>query len=192
MQELINHFFIDLELRIRGPYAVTQSRLIKGYMKDLLEQYHGACAAYDEGLIAGDAALAAAIWRNLFGAGWGGVAGVKGKRAPKAGEVPTLGPNPNPFAVDPVQQKLLKKGQKTEDLFATDEPIVDARVAAVLAGARYPEDPELEFAQSLERIVIFVRKEINRLERLDEEAVLHGKPATGPGSLVDFSPISPQ
>jgi hypothetical protein len=36
-------------------YAVTQGRLIKGYMKDLLEQYHGACAAYDEGLIRGDA-----------------------------------------------------------------------------------------------------------------------------------------
>jgi hypothetical protein len=32
---------------MRGPYAVTQGRLIKGYMKDLLEQYHGACAAYD-------------------------------------------------------------------------------------------------------------------------------------------------
>lgn len=191
---MINHFFIDLELRIRGPYAVTQSRLIKGYMKDLLEQYHGSCAAYDEGLIAGDAALAAAVWRNLFGAGWGGVAGVKGKRAPRAGEVPALGPNKevDPFAVDPVQQKLLKKGQKSSDLFATDQPIVDPKVAAVLAGARYPEDPELEFAQSLERIVMFVRREVARLEGLSEEAVVHGRPATGPGSLVDFSPISPK
>ena len=155
IQELINHMFIDVELRMRGPYAVTQGRLIKGYMKDLLEQYHGACAAYDEGLIRGDAVLAAAVWRNLFGGGWAGVGGVKGKRAPKAGEAPKLGPNPiqverngqvdalsqssSPSSsesatatatdasllVDPMQAKLLKKGQSATDVFETDEPIVD-------------------------------------------------------------------
>ncbi|GAA5870655.1 hypothetical protein JCM3774_001717 [Rhodotorula dairenensis] len=214
IQELINHMFIDVELRMRGPYAVTQGRLIKGYMKDLLEQYHGACAAYDEGLIRGDAVLAAAVWRNLFGGGWGGVGGVKGKRAPKAGEAPKLGPNPiqvertgqvdaavSPpdaaaakaaataasLQVDPMQAKLLKKGQSATDVFETDEPIVDPSRAEWTP--LYPDDPDLEFAQSLEKLVVYIRKEIQRLERLSDNTVMQGKPDRGPGSLVNFSRI---
>ncbi|GAA5891243.1 hypothetical protein JCM5296_006874 [Sporobolomyces johnsonii] len=196
IQELINHMFIDMELRIRGPYAVTQSRLIKGYMKDMLEQYHGSCAAYDEGLVRGDAVLAAAVWRNVFGAGWGGVGGVKGKRAPKAGEAPKLGPNPlqveakaKELAVDPVQAKVLKKGAAPHDVFKTDEPIVDPAVKFGSLDPLYPEDPDLEFAQSLEKIVVYIRKEVQRLERLPDQVVIQGKPLTGKGSLVDFSRI---
>ncbi len=36
------------------------------YLKDLFIQWRGLLAAYDEGLVKGDAVLAAAIWRNLF------------------------------------------------------------------------------------------------------------------------------
>lgn len=187
-QELINHFFIDVELRIRGPYAVTQSKLIKGYMRDMLEQYRGSVSAYDEGLVAGDAVLAAAIWRNVFGAGWGGVGGVKGKRAPKAGEAPELGPNPNPIAVDWVQKKVLKKDQKGEDVFTTDKPIVDPTRSSTVP-LFYPEDPDLEFVQTLEKLVIYIRKEVQRLERLPEDNVVHGRPVKGKGSLVDFTKI---
>ncbi|GAA5997765.1 Cbp3p [Rhodotorula paludigena] len=204
IQELINHMFIDVELRIRGPYNVTQGRLIKGYMKDMLEQYHGACAAYDEGLIRGDAVLAAAIWRNIFGAGWGGVGGVKGKAAPKAGEAPKIGPNPlqpqqaeqpaaaegtEAFTVDPVQAKLLKKDQQASALFQTDEPIADPRVARAGWTPLYPEDPDLEFVQSLEKMVGYIRREVQRLERLPEQVVVQGKPDKGRGSLVDFGRI---
>lgn len=166
---------------------MTQGRLIKGYMKDMLEQYHGSCAAYDEGLISGDPVLAAAVWRNVFGGGWGGVGGVKGKRAPKAGEVPEIGPNPNPLAVDPVQKKVLKKGQKSEDVFTTDEPIVDPSRASFTP--LYPDDPDLEFVPSLEKLVVYIRKEIQRLERLPDHVVMGGKPQTGPGSLIDFSKL---
>lgn len=206
VQELINHMFIDVELRIRGPYAVTQGRLIKGYMNDMLEQYHGACAAYDEGLVRGDAVLAAAVWRNVFGAGWGGVGGVKGKAAPKAGEKPKLGPNPlqvetgagaassSPDAaqqleVDPVQAKLLKKDQPASSLFATDAPIQDPAVATSTWSPLYPTDPDLEFPQSLERFVVYIRREVQRLERLSDEVVMQGKPDKGRGSLVDFGKI---
>ncbi|KAM0787582.1 hypothetical protein ACM66B_003652 [Microbotryomycetes sp. NB124-2] len=187
IQELVNHYFIDIELRIKGPYNVTQSRLIKGYMNDMLEQYHGSCAAYDEGLVGGDAALAAAVWRNLFGAGWGGIGGVKGKRAPKVGEVPEVGPNPNPLAVDPVQKKVLKRGQKAEEVFKTDQPVVDPKFANVTP--LYPEDPDLEFVPSLEKVVRFIRREVQRLERLPDSVVETGKPNRGPGSLVDFAKI---
>ncbi|GAA6007813.1 hypothetical protein JCM10207_004882 [Rhodosporidiobolus poonsookiae] len=212
IQELINHMFIDLELRIRGPYAVTQSRLIKGYMKDMLEQYHGATAAYDEGLVRGDAVLAAALWRNIFGAGWGDVGGIKGKRAPKAGEAPALGPNPlqveHPDAVaasaakkgadgkgkgkgkqlevDPWQAKLLKKDQQASDVFTTDEPLLDPKIATAEWTPLYPDDPALEYAQSLEKIVLYIRREVQRLERLPDQVVLQGKPETGRGSFVDF------
>ncbi|CEQ40233.1 SPOSA6832_01832, partial [Sporobolomyces salmonicolor] len=166
IQELINHMFIDMELRIRGPYAVTQSRLIKGYMKDMLEQYHGSCAAYDEGLVRGDAVLAAAVWRNVFGAGWGGE-----------------------LVVDPVQAKALKKGAAARDVFTTDEPVVDPAVRLGSLDPLYPQDPDLEFAPSLEKIVVYIRKEVQRLERLPDQVVLQGKPETGRGSLVDFSRI---
>lgn len=36
------------------------------YLKDLFIQWRGLLAAYDEGLVKGDAVLAGAVWRNLF------------------------------------------------------------------------------------------------------------------------------
>lgn len=163
-------------------------------MRDMLEQYRGSVSAYDEGLVAGDAVLAAAIWRNIFGAGWGGVGGVKGKRAPRAGEVPELGPNPNkdavmPLAVDPIQRKVLKKDQKGEDVFLTDKPIVDPTRNHSNTPLLFPDDPDLEFAQTLEKLVVYIRKEVQRLERLPEDVVVHGRPPKGKGSLVDFTQI---
>lgn len=80
IQEIVNHYFIHAESLMRGRYNIKQNRLIKGYMRDMLYQYHGANMGYDEGLVSGsDAILAAAVWRNLFGAGWGRMGGVKGK-----------------------------------------------------------------------------------------------------------------
>lgn len=38
------------------------------YLKDLFLQWRGILLAYDEGIVKGDAVLAAAIWRNLFNA----------------------------------------------------------------------------------------------------------------------------
>lgn len=40
--------------------------LRNAYLKDLYNQYRGVLAAYDEGLMRGDAVMAAAIWRNVF------------------------------------------------------------------------------------------------------------------------------
>ncbi len=45
----------------------VQARMLRNkYLKDLFVQWRGLTAAYDEGLIKGDAVLAAAIWRNIF------------------------------------------------------------------------------------------------------------------------------
>lgn len=191
LQELINHFFIDVELRIRGPYAVTQGRLIKAHMKDMLEQFHGACAAYDQALLSGDTVLAAAMWRNIFGGGWGGVGvKVKGKGQTKVGEIPKYGINPNPLAieVDPKKLKAAAKKAKKGPIYTTDQPNVDPTRASIIA--QYPTEPDLEFIPSLEKMVIFVREEIQRLERLSDENVTSGFPNKGRQALIDFTKIS--
>lgn len=50
------------------------------YLKDLFVQWRGAVAAYDEGLLKGDAVLGSAVWRNIFkgdeDVDWTNVAGV--------------------------------------------------------------------------------------------------------------------
>jgi cytochrome b pre-mRNA-processing protein 3 len=44
-----------------------QSRMLRNnYLKDLFVQWRGLTAAYDEGLMRGDAVLASAVWRNVL------------------------------------------------------------------------------------------------------------------------------
>lgn len=47
-------------------HRITVARVRTRYLKDLFEQWRGVIAAYDEGLVKGDAVLAAAVWRNVF------------------------------------------------------------------------------------------------------------------------------
>ncbi|KAI9311741.1 ubiquinol-cytochrome C chaperone-domain-containing protein [Dichotomocladium elegans] len=65
IQELVNRLFEDAEDRIRK-HDITQQKVIKSYIKDLLAQFHGGVVAYDEGMCKDDPVLAAALWRNLF------------------------------------------------------------------------------------------------------------------------------
>lgn len=45
----------------------VHSRAVRNkYLKDLFVQWRGLTAGYDEGIIKGDAVLAAAVWRNVF------------------------------------------------------------------------------------------------------------------------------
>lgn len=80
-QELINHFFIDAESRMRERFGVQTARLVKGYMKDMHMQQRGSILGLDEALanLNDDGKLATALWRNLWGGGWGEVEGVKRK-----------------------------------------------------------------------------------------------------------------
>ncbi|ELU38286.1 ubiquinol-cytochrome C chaperone domain-containing protein [Rhizoctonia solani AG-1 IA] len=52
--ELINHFFLDIEHRMRG------------YLNEMRDQWRGGGVAFDLGIIDTDATLAGMIWRNLF------------------------------------------------------------------------------------------------------------------------------
>jgi len=163
----------------------------------VLEQYRGAVTAFDEGLVTSDPVLAAAVWRNLFGAGWGSVAGVKGKRAPKAGEEPVLGPDVRAtgsvFETDAIQDR--NKGKKT--VFTNNEPIRDPGVPLSGAGAGGAGGEgkgregweEVEFVEHLERLVQFMRRETVRLERLSDDEVVHGLERMKGKGLVDFTAI---
>lgn len=67
-QEITNHFFNDAEARLRVVYQIRDGRIIQTYMKDLLLQWRGAVAAYDEALPSEDTVFAAALWRNMYSA----------------------------------------------------------------------------------------------------------------------------
>lgn len=47
-------------------HNMVASSVRNRYLKDLYVQWRGVLAAYDEGLVRGDAVLATAIWRNVF------------------------------------------------------------------------------------------------------------------------------
>ncbi|KAF9584490.1 Protein cbp3, mitochondrial [Lunasporangiospora selenospora] len=65
-QQLVNHFFHDIEDRMRYNHKISSGRIISTYMKDFLAQFHGSVLAYDEGMCKDDPIMAAALWRNLF------------------------------------------------------------------------------------------------------------------------------
>ncbi len=65
-QHLLDHFFYTAEHRMVTFHRISMRTLRNAYLKDLYNQYRGVLAAYDEGLMRGDAVMAAAIWRNVF------------------------------------------------------------------------------------------------------------------------------
>ncbi|KAI5781153.1 ubiquinol-cytochrome C chaperone-domain-containing protein [Geopyxis carbonaria] len=67
-QHFIDHFFYDSEDKMVRRYGVKSAGERAGYMKDLFHQYRGMTAAFDQGLVKGDAMMATAIWRNVFDA----------------------------------------------------------------------------------------------------------------------------
>ncbi|KAK9447898.1 surface antigen-domain-containing protein [Limtongia smithiae] len=70
-QALVDGLFLELERRLAQDYKVKSGRIIDNTMKELNLQLRGSILAYDEALTIdtakGDAVLATAIWRNVFG-----------------------------------------------------------------------------------------------------------------------------
>jgi cytochrome b pre-mRNA-processing protein 3 len=66
LQHLLDHFFYDAENRMTVYHNLHTRGTRNRYLKDLFIQWRGLLAAYDEGLVKGDAVLAAAVWRNVF------------------------------------------------------------------------------------------------------------------------------
>ncbi|KAF8323913.1 hypothetical protein DL93DRAFT_2047260, partial [Clavulina sp. PMI_390] len=66
-QEFVNHFFLDIEDRMRAALNhKAPERIVKGYLTEMRDQWMGATFSFDLGLVGSDAELSGAIWRNLF------------------------------------------------------------------------------------------------------------------------------
>ena len=65
-QHLLDHFFYLAEERMTVTHNVHARAVRNKYLKDLFLQWRGLTAGYDEGLMKGDAVLAASVWRNVF------------------------------------------------------------------------------------------------------------------------------
>ncbi|PGH17981.1 hypothetical protein AJ80_04602 [Polytolypa hystricis UAMH7299] len=65
-RHLLDHFSHNAEHRMTVFHDISMRGVRNKYLKDLFLQWRGIIAAYDEGMVSGDAVLGAAIWRNLF------------------------------------------------------------------------------------------------------------------------------
>lgn len=63
---LSDHFFQEAEDKMDRVHHITSRGLRQRHLQDLFMAWRGVIVAYDEGLVKGDAVLAAAVWRNLF------------------------------------------------------------------------------------------------------------------------------
>jgi len=187
-QEIINHFFIDAESRMRERFGVQTARLVKGYMRDMHMQQRGAVLSMDEALGKhSDAFLAAALWRNIWGGGWGVVGGVKRKlrgidRSDKPGNPKEYGAEEEEglpdLAVDltspalpaSVVKKPLHSNGPEEKLAHVPPP---SNRAAPLIPAPHGDIEALIFAEHLAKTVEFVRIQLERLSELSDESLMH-------------------
>jgi cytochrome b pre-mRNA-processing protein 3 len=67
IQHLTNQAFYAAEDRLVIWHKFHANTLRQKHLKDMFAQWRGVLLSYDEGLVKGDAMLAAAIWRNLMG-----------------------------------------------------------------------------------------------------------------------------
>ena len=65
-RHLIDHFSHNAEYRMDVLHGLSSRGIRNKLLKDLFVQWRGILAAYDEGLVKGDAVLGAAVWRNLW------------------------------------------------------------------------------------------------------------------------------
>lgn len=66
IQHLTNHAFYAAEDRLVIWHKLNANSLRQKYLKDIFSQWRAVLLSYDEGIVKGDAVLAAAIWRNVF------------------------------------------------------------------------------------------------------------------------------
>ncbi|KAL1796408.1 hypothetical protein ACET3X_004948 [Alternaria dauci] len=68
IQHLTNQAFYAAEDRLVIWHKFNANSLRQKHLKDMFSQWRAVLLSYDEGLMKGDAMLAAAVWRNLLGA----------------------------------------------------------------------------------------------------------------------------
>lgn len=147
IQELINHFFLDAEYRLRaveGPKC--PERIIKNSMIDLRNQWNGTTISYDVALMRGDAELASAVWRNIFAG--------RGEKAYKEKDLSGQ-----------EREKLVEARRKDNDPEAFVGALGSAEDVKVLE----------ELPGLVVMYVAHVRRELKRLEGVSDEMILDGE-----------------
>lgn len=66
-EQLVNHFFQHAEDTMEINHGMSSRMIRSGHLNSLFMTWRGVILAYDEGLVKGDAVMAAAVWRNVFG-----------------------------------------------------------------------------------------------------------------------------
>lgn len=65
-EQLVNHFFQHAEDMMEVEHGMSSRMIRSGHLNSLFMTWRGVILAYDEGLVKGDAVMAAAVWRNVF------------------------------------------------------------------------------------------------------------------------------
>ncbi|KAI3483441.1 hypothetical protein L1887_53668 [Cichorium endivia] len=176
-------------------------------MRDMHMQHRGSILGYDEGLASGDVRLAQAVWRNIWGAGWGTVAGVKRKLAgvdklvdgekddpegqpelarDAASLDPRIASRPNASAYARAASASLAADRANAQP-STLPPDAENPATMPAPGNILPAldplaaaHPELAFPHHLHRIVTFIRAESSRLANLSDREIMFGMHALCP------------
>lgn len=191
VQGLIDHFFFDVEdgvryilqpgvKNLRTPSAaafvnpatrgngIAPERLVGQQMKIFREQWGGFGLACDHGLVTSDAELAAAMWRNILGAR--GAQGI-------AYDINTpFRRSVNPYGRDD-EVKVVERGLEAEESKDDLSGVHDFTPKDVDKYVKYPE--------LMETLVLFVRKEIARLDAIPDQQLIEGDLGA-----LHFGPIS--
>jgi len=163
-QEIINHLFLDVEDRMRAALAhKAPERIIKGYMKEMRDQWAGATFSFDLGLVGSDTELSGAIWRNIFAS-----RGLDGK-----GEAIGL------------------PGKISEPRGVEGDNIADPDVGESSSIGTLNDSALTDLPFHLYVFTAYVRRELGRLESLSDEQVLAGH--IGPfGSMESHALVAEQ
>lgn len=206
---------------MRQRFGVQTSRLVKGYMKEMHNQHRGSLLALDESIAMlgadgqGDSRIAMAIWRNVFGAGWGDVGGVlskvKGvdKDAPKqknqSGDEATASPSgsedvgpqlaadlgPSTTAADAASPYAKALAQQRQNALQQGKVVSPLDPHDTMAA----KQPELAFPITLARLTRYFLRELRRLAALSDHEVEIGRVSRNPGPVDGRAPaahISPE
>lgn len=186
MQALIDHFFLDVEDRIRSvlqpglvpePYtsksefystpkalsgddkAVRRApeRLVTQQMKIFREQWNGMGLALDLGLVRGDMEMAAAVWRNLLGA-----RGARGIVLP--GQNVAFRRSINPVGEIEKYSNMDERTLEIEEAKDDGSGVHDFGPDESDQYVRYPE--------TMVTLITYIRRELVRLEGISDEDIL--------------------
>ncbi|KAG8215907.1 hypothetical protein J3R82DRAFT_7879 [Butyriboletus roseoflavus] len=155
--------YAKAEKRARAP-----ERLVTRHMKIFKEQWAGLGMSMDLGLVRGDAEMAAAVWRNLLGG-----------RGARGVSVSGVGTNPSPSEVKDASKPEFRRsvnlvGGLIENVEKIDVDEEEARddLSGVYDFGTNENDRYIGYPELMETLVVYLRREVQRLERIPDEVIL--------------------